>query len=284
MTTNADYHADPAISASHLKAVMQSPYHYWSRFLDPKRPTVEPTSAMRLGSLAHCAVLEPDELSKRYAIAPDRRSNAGKAAAAEMSANGIEAVSEPDMALALNMADAVRQHPYAAALLADGKAEQSFWWDDKATGQRCKCRPDWYQGTTIVDLKTCQDASANAFARACATFGYHTQAAHYLNGTFAERFIFIAVRRPTRMPLAYTSWMLLLWLLVLSNAVLACKPSATAAPSMNGLVTPPPATPSQCPTGRCLQPQLLTSDEQPCTLDTRANPVNFNDYCTRLQH
>jgi hypothetical protein len=156
MTTNADYHADPAISASHLKAVMQSPYHYWSRFLDPQRPTVEPTSAMRLGSLAHCAVLEPDELSKRYAIAPDRRSNAGKAAAAEMSANGIEAVSEPEMALALNMADAVRQHPYAAALLADGKAEQSFWWDDKATGQRCKCRPDWYQGTTIVDLKTCQ--------------------------------------------------------------------------------------------------------------------------------
>ena len=83
MTTNADYHADPAISASHLKAVMQSPYHYWSRFLDPQRPTAEPTSAMRLGSLAHCAVLEPDELSKRYAIAPDRRSNAGKAAAAE---------------------------------------------------------------------------------------------------------------------------------------------------------------------------------------------------------
>jgi hypothetical protein len=137
---------------------------------------------MRLGSLAHCAVLEPDELSKRYAIAPDRRSNAGKAAAAELAAAGIEAVTESDMALALSMADAVRQHPYAAALLADGKAEQSFWWDDKATGQRCKCRPDWYQGTTIVDLKTCQDASANAFARACATFGYHTQAAHYLNG------------------------------------------------------------------------------------------------------
>jgi hypothetical protein len=196
MITNEQYHADPAISASHLKAItQQSPYHYWSRFLDPKRPTVEPSSAMRLGSLAHCAVLEPDELSKRYAIAPDRRSNAGKAAAAEMAANGIEAVSEPEMALALNMADAVRQHPYAAALLADGKAEQSFWWDDKATGQRCKCRPDWYQGTTIVDLKTCQDASPNAFARACATFAYHTQAAHYLNGTFADRFVFVAVEK-----------------------------------------------------------------------------------------
>ena len=195
MTTNADYHADPAISASHLKAVLQSPRHYFSRFLDPQRPVVEPTAAMRLGSLAHCAVLEPDELSRRYAIAPDRRSNAGKSAAAEMAADGIEAVTNSDMALALSMAASVREHPYAAALLADGKAEQSFWWDDKATGQRCKCRPDWYQGTTLVDLKTCQDASPGAFARACATFGYHTQAAHYLNGTFADRFVFIAVEK-----------------------------------------------------------------------------------------
>ena len=47
MTTNEQYHADPAISASHLKAVMQSPHHYFSRFLDPSRPTVEPTSAKR---------------------------------------------------------------------------------------------------------------------------------------------------------------------------------------------------------------------------------------------
>jgi hypothetical protein len=196
MTTNADYHADPAISASHLKAItQQSPYHYWSRFLDPKRPTMEPSSAMRLGSLAHCAVLEPDELSKRYAIAPDRRSNAGKAAAAEMAANGIEAVTESDMALALNMADAVRQHPYAAALLADGKAEQSFWADDLATGLRIKARPDWYTGTTIVDLKTCSDASSGGFSRACATFAYNLQAQHYLNVCFAERFIFLAVEK-----------------------------------------------------------------------------------------
>ena len=51
--------------------------------------------------------------------------------------------------------------------------------------------------------------------------------------------------------------MLLLWPLALSNAALACKPSATAAPSMNGLVTPPPATPSQCLTGRSTAPQPL---------------------------
>ena len=193
--SNADYHADPAVSASHLKTVMQSPYHYWSRYLDPDRVAMAPTAAMRLGSLTHCAVLEPDELTKRYQLAPDRRTNAGKAAVAEMAAAGIEAVSEADLAQALQMADAVRSNSTVALLLSNGQAEQSFWWDDIATGMRCKCRPDWFDGETIVDLKTCQDASPAGFARSISTFLYQVQAAHYLCGTLAKRFIFVAVEK-----------------------------------------------------------------------------------------
>ena len=193
--SNADYHADPAVSASHLKTVMQSPYHYWSRYLDPDRVAMTPTAAMRLGSLTHCAVLEPDELTKRYQLAPDRRTKEGKAAVVEMAAAGIEAVSETDLAQALQMADAVRSNSTAALLLANGQAEQSFWWDDIATGMRCKCRPDWFDGETIVDLKTCQDASAAGFAKAVAAFHYQLQAAHYLCGTLAKRFIFVAVEK-----------------------------------------------------------------------------------------
>ena len=193
--SNADYHADPAVSASHLKTVMQSPYHYWSRYLDPDRVAMAPTAAMRFGSLTHCAVLEPDELTKRYQLAPDRRTNAGKAAVAEMAAAGIEAVSEADLAQALQMADAVRSNSTVALLLSNGQAEQSFWWDDIATGMRCKCRPDWFDGETIVDLKTCQDASPAGFARSISTFLYQVQAAHYLCGTLAKRFIFVAVEK-----------------------------------------------------------------------------------------
>jgi exodeoxyribonuclease VIII len=112
-----------------------------------------------------------------------------------MAAAGIEAVTQSDMALALSMAASVRVHPAAAALLAHGKAEQSFWWDDAATGLRCKCRPDWYDGTTVVDLKTTTDAGPG-FARSVATFRYHVQASHYLAGLHgAERFVFIAVER-----------------------------------------------------------------------------------------
>ena len=194
MTSNADYHADPAISASHLHAVAASPYHYWSRFLAPDRPPSVQTAAMKLGSLTHCAVLEPDELSSRYGIAPDRRTNAGKAVAAEMEAAGIEAVTAPEMEQAMAMAASVRSHQAAAALLRDGKAEQSFWWDD-STGLRCKCRPDWYNGTTIVDLKTTTDASPKGFAKSVAQWRYHVQQNHYLAGTFAERFVFIAVEK-----------------------------------------------------------------------------------------
>ena len=195
VTTNADYHADPAISASHLHAVAKSPYHYWSRFLDPQRPKVEPTAAMRLGSLVHCAVLEPDELTTRYGVCPSRTTKAGKEQAAAMQAAGIEAVTSSDMELALAMAGAVRSHQAAAALLRSGAAEQSFWWDDAPTGMRCKCRPDWLNGTTVVDLKTTTDASPAGFAKSVANFRYHVQANHYLAGLAAERFVFIAVEK-----------------------------------------------------------------------------------------
>jgi hypothetical protein len=196
MTSNADYHADLAVSASHLHAVARSPYHYWSRFLDSNRIPLEPTAAMRLGTLVHTAVLEPDELSKRYSTCLPRNTKAGKEQAERMATAGIEAVTGPDMALALSMANSVRNHPAAAALLAQGKAEQSFWWDDTTTGLRCKCRPDWYYGTTVVDLKTTTDASPSGFARSIATFRYHVQASHYLTGLHgAKRFVFIAVEK-----------------------------------------------------------------------------------------
>jgi hypothetical protein len=196
MTSNADYHADPAVSASHLHAVAKSPYHYFSRYLNPERIALEPTAAMRLGSLVHCAVLEPEELAGRYGVCAPRNTKAGKEQAERMAAAGIEAVTQSDMALALSMALSVRLHPAAAALLAHGKAEQSFWWDDAATGLRCKCRPDWYDGATVVDLKTTTDASAASFARSVATFRYHVQASHYLAGLHgAERFVFIAVEK-----------------------------------------------------------------------------------------
>ena len=193
--SNADYHADPAVSASHLHQVARSGQHYWARYVDPNRQPVKPTAAMTTGSLVHCAVLEPDQLLNRYGIAPGRRTKAGKEAAAEMQANGIEPVSESDMVLAENMARSVRSHPYAAELLSAGKAETSIWWDDPETGLRCKCRPDWINGRVCVDLKSTTDASPKGFAKSVANFRYHVQDAHYLACGLFDRFVFIAVEK-----------------------------------------------------------------------------------------
>jgi hypothetical protein len=193
--SNEEYHADPAISASQLKEIGKSPFHYWKRYVDPDRSPSEPTAAMRLGSLVHCAVLEPNELLQRYAVGPDRRTKEGKATAERMIADGIEPVSASDFEQALSMAAAVHSHPTAGLLLTNGAAETSHWWDDIATGLRCKCRPDWFDGELIVDLKTCVDASPAGFGKAVAAFHYQLQAAHYLAGTLAKRFIFVAVEK-----------------------------------------------------------------------------------------
>ena len=193
---NADYHSDPAVSASHLHAISKSPAHYYARYLAPNRPPSIQTSAMLFGSLVHTAVLEPDELSKRYGVCPPRNTKAGKEAAAQMKADGIEAITQTDWDAAAAISEAVYDHPIAGDLLSQGAPEQSFWWDDKDSGLRCKCRPDWLRSDGIVvDLKTTQDASPKGFAKSVANFRYHVQARHYLNGLEAERFVFIAVEK-----------------------------------------------------------------------------------------
>jgi exodeoxyribonuclease VIII len=193
--SNADYHADPAVSASHLHQVARSGLHYWARYVTKVPELPKSTAAMTTGSLVHCAVLEPGELLKRYGIAPDRRTKRGKETAAAMQASGIEPVGESDLQQAQRMASAVRRHPYAAELLSAGKAETSIWWDDAKTGMRCKCRPDWINGSTCVDLKSTTDASPKGFAKSVAGFRYHVQAAHYLAAGLFDRFVFVAVEK-----------------------------------------------------------------------------------------
>ena len=192
MVSNAEYHADPAISASHLHAISRSPHTYYKRFIDPERPRSEPTAAMRFGSFVHTAVLESDDLNRRYAVCATRK---GSTAYNRLINDGIEPVTQAQWDQALSMCDAVRNHPEAAWLLSDGKAEQSVWWDDEQFDMRCKCRPDWWNGDIVIDLKTTQDASPRGFAKSVATFRYHVQQMHYLRGTNAARFIFIAVEK-----------------------------------------------------------------------------------------
>ena len=106
-------------------------------------------------------------------------------------------MSQEQMALAHQMSASVMTHPASKALLKmEGKAEQTFTWTDEATGEKCKCRPDWQTADLVVDLKTTKDASPRGFGQSVDNFRYHVQANWYLRGTpDAQQFLFIAVEK-----------------------------------------------------------------------------------------
>jgi len=187
--SNAEYHGTPALSATGLKRLLQSPAHYYGTTLDPERPPQEPSPAMLNGTYVHCALLEPSELVKRYAVRPEgleARTKDGKVWIAEAEARGLVVVTQAQEAAALRQARAVRALPDVASLLAQGEAEVSAFWTDPETGELCKCRPDWVRpagdGVILVDGKTCQDASPEGFGRAIWNFRYDLQAAWYSDG------------------------------------------------------------------------------------------------------
>lgn len=193
-----DYHAIDALSASGAKHLLRSPAHY----LAQKEKPMEPTASMRLGTAVHTMILEPEKADIEIARAPkvDKRTKVGKETIElfEREHQGKLILDADVFDKAASIAEAVAKHPVARDLLKDGQPEVSMLW--KAyDGLPCKARFDYYRGDGIVDVKTTQDASPEAFARSIASFKYHMQAAHYLQGYRevtgwdAEHFTFIAV-------------------------------------------------------------------------------------------
>lgn len=174
----------------------------------------EDTPSLMLGRAVHKLVLEGEEkFAEEFAVAPendyrgikiDRRTKAGKDAWAEFEAEkqGRNILKKEDADNALAIADAVYSHPWAKKLLAENVTEQTIIWSDKDTGLLCKGRPDAIPAKdkcALVDLKTTRDASLEAFTRAVIQYGYHRQAAFYIDGygsaaeVYVDMFIFIAV-------------------------------------------------------------------------------------------
>lgn len=204
---NADYHAHPAISKSHLDLIARSPLHYWARYIDPNRVAPEPSPQMRLGTALHTHVLELSRWDQEIAVAPgdiNRRTKEGReqwaAFEAASASKTVITADEADQVMA--MGRAVMRHPAAAMLLGlPGKAETTHMWTDAATGLQCKCRPDWFtdDGAIVVDLKTTKSAKVQDFKRSVADYRYYVQAAWYLHGLEQstgkrpEQFIFLCV-------------------------------------------------------------------------------------------
>jgi exodeoxyribonuclease VIII len=185
----SDYREQPGAHYSTLKELGRSARHFaWLEAHDR-----EPTAALGVGIATHLAVLEPEKFAERVVIwgrQLGRRSGSIWAkfkGSADRRDQIVLTEDEHDEVLAL--ARAVRSSPQARPLLTDpsGEAEKAIAWVDGETGIQCKARLDWVCGAGIADLKTTRDASPDGFARECARYGYHRQAAFYVDGYTAAQ-------------------------------------------------------------------------------------------------
>jgi hypothetical protein len=193
----AEYHADYTfISRSMLEVFRDSPRRYHARFITGTMPAPEPTDDMQFGTWFHTYSLEPDRYLAEEIIAPqfgpdgkrwDRRTKLHKEAWTELEAKangGIIIPHETHMQL-FDMRRAVARCEKAQELVIDpGPVEATFRWTDDETGLPCKMRLDKLArgGTVIADIKTCTDSNPEPFSRSAVNFGYHRQAAFYLDG------------------------------------------------------------------------------------------------------
>ena len=214
------YLAHYALSSTALVYLDQSPRHY--RYYRDGKISIE-GKHLELGTALHLALESKQAFEETYILRPegmDKRTKAGKEAFAkfEVSAGAKTILERDDFYRITGMVNSLQNtdDPVLQSLMRSPyKAEHSFFWDE--FGVHHKCRPDrliqpsgncvdlinerWPDllelpfGISIcMDFKTTsKGASPKKFSYACNDYGYYLKAAHYLAGTKADLFCWVAI-------------------------------------------------------------------------------------------
>lgn len=187
----AEYHADRlSLSVSGAKVLLKAPALFRHQLDHPTH-----SDAFDLGTAAHALALGVgaeievvDEL--------DWRTKAAREVRDEIRERGNTPLLAADYKRVQAMADALRSHRLAMTLFAEGQPEVSAYCADDQTGVTRRGRFDWLGPRVVVDYKSAASADPAGFGRAVANFGYHQQAAWYLDlardlGHPAEAFAFV---------------------------------------------------------------------------------------------
>ena len=200
-----EYRKIQAVRNSGLGTIVQkSPAHYLHELRQPETTT----AATSFGSYLHALVLTPDIVEAEYFVLDERlrphpsKNYQDKANMLWKTANvnaakqsGKALVSLEDHQRAVACKDAIRKTALANEVMNGvGVHERLVQWADLETGVLCKARIDKTRNAErIVDLKSTTDASKRAFMRSIINYGYHRQAAFYLDGSIAKTFTIVAV-------------------------------------------------------------------------------------------
>jgi exodeoxyribonuclease VIII len=179
-----EYHADNEhLSSSDLKLLLRSPAHFLEKSLNP----APPTPAMEFGTMAHTFILEPHLFEQEYAVGPKldgpRNHNPYKKLWDDFkqSEGDRKICAHEEYQQLEKMRDSILSNKYCKSIFGYCEKEVS------AFVFRKKSRADLLDetGGFIWDLKTCEDARPENFARDVAKYKYHLSAAYYMD-VFSE--------------------------------------------------------------------------------------------------
>lgn len=179
---------EPSISSHGLRMILnECPSKYW--WDSPMNPEREPIDkdVYRIGRAAHYRLLEPHLFEKNIHVMPegvDFRSNAAKAQRDAAVAEGKTVIKYDAFLEVQAMEQALRAHSFVPAAFENGEPEKTLAWKDPETGVWLRCRPDFLPKAIrhVPDYKTAASAKPEQFRKHVWDFGYHMQAALYMDG------------------------------------------------------------------------------------------------------
>lgn len=199
-----EYRLIEALNYSGAKELLKSPAHYKAALAAPRKET----PAMRLGTRAHMAFLEPAAFNAAFLPAPDldKRTKEWKEwIAANPPGPNQEHLPQDEFDIIDGIASSAEEAIGTLGIEKGHWVVESPFVKEHSTGLLIKGRPDLQvkiNGELVtVDLKTTTDASEWSFSSDANSLMYHMQAAFYKFGTGAKRHIIIAVE--TKAPHAW---------------------------------------------------------------------------------
>jgi hypothetical protein len=196
------YHASDAVSNSRLKWIgaPKTPAHYKAKWIDRTIPDEE-SDALRIGSLTHRSILEPETMEGSFHIRPEGLSFSTKEGRTWRESHHDRAIiSNEESRMIRAMRDSVWAHPVASRILKHSDCERSAFAEDGELLLKARFDALPRGVEFIADIKTCQAADLDSVQRAIGQHGYHRQAAFYLKvaellGMDRSDFVFIFVEK-----------------------------------------------------------------------------------------
>lgn len=150
----------PGVSSTRIKMIAERSLKHAAN------KKFESTPEMIFGNAFHAFMEAQSEFYARYSVG--------------QFSEGRHYISYDDFGRIKTMADHVRNHPVAGNLIEGGTAEWTFFARDPLSGVLRKCRPDVFKGLSIIDYKTCFDASPKVFGYQAKKLLYRISAMYYL--------------------------------------------------------------------------------------------------------